>query len=89
MKLFFTLLTSVIVISTSVVIAADGKDTGVPANYPLKKCVISGEELGTMGKAFKITHEGTDVFLCCKSCQKDFAKDPAKYVALVKEAAKK
>lgn len=62
---------------------------GVPAAYPLKKCVVSDEELGGMGKPVKVTHDGTDVYLCCKSCLKDFHKNPAEHVAKVKPAQKK
>ena len=69
--------------------AADSKDTGVPATYPLKKCVVSNEDLGEMGKPVKVTHEGTDVYLCCKSCIKKFNQEPAKFVAQVKAAQKK
>jgi YHS domain-containing protein len=61
---------------------------GVPATYPLKKCVVSDEDLGSMGKPVKVTHDGTDVYLCCKSCLKDFNKAPAKFVAKVKSAVK-
>lgn len=57
--------------------------------YPLKTCVVSGETLGGMGKPVKVTHEGTEVQLCCKSCMKDFKADPAKYVKMVKDAAAK
>lgn len=66
--------------------AEKGKPEGVPANYPLTQCVVSKEPLGTMGKPVKVTHDGTEVYLCCKSCIKKFHKDPAKYVALVKAA---
>lgn len=66
--------------------AEKGKPEGVPANYPLTQCVVSKEPLGTMGKPVKVTHDGTEVYLCCKSCIKKFQKDPAKYVALVKAA---
>lgn len=59
---------------------------GLPATYPLSKCPISGEKLGGMGKPFKVSHEGTDVYLCCKGCLKDFNKEPAKYTAMVKAA---
>ncbi|CAN5892661.1 hypothetical protein BH11VER1_BH11VER1_01190 [soil metagenome] len=66
---------------------SDKKTTTVPTTYPLKKCVISGDVLGgEMGKPIKVTSEGTDVYLCCKSCIKDFNKDPAKYVKMVKDA---
>ena len=64
-------------------------DAGVPATYPLKKCVVSNEDLGTMGKAVKVTHEGTDVYLCCKSCTKKFTAEAAKFTAMVKAAEKK
>jgi hypothetical protein len=71
--------------------AADRKSPdGIPASYPLKKCVVSDEAFGgEMGKPIKVTHEGTDVYLCCKSCLKDFKADPAKYVKMVKAAAAK
>jgi YHS domain-containing protein len=39
-----------------------------------------------MGKAIKVTDGGTVVYLCCKMCKKDFAKDPAKYTKMVKDA---
>jgi hypothetical protein len=61
--------------------------------YTLKTCIVSDEELGGMGKPFVFEHEGREIKLCCKSCQKDFKKDPAKYIkkleqAEAKEAAK-
>lgn len=73
------------VFSTGIISAADS----VPAGYPLQKCVVSGESLGEMGKPVKVSNEGTDVYLCCKSCVKDFNKEPAKYVKMVKDAAVK
>jgi YHS domain-containing protein len=82
MKLALALLSSLFLGS-----AALGAD--VPANYPLKKCVISDETLGEHGKPVKVTHEGTDVYLCCKACIKDFKKNPGKYTSMVKNPAKK
>jgi len=70
--------------------AAAVADSSVPKDYPLKKCVVSDEEIGTGGMTpFKVTHEGTDVWLCCKSCKKDFDKEPAKFAKAVKDAALK
>jgi len=64
--------------------SAFAADSGVPKDYPLKKCPVSGETYGDGGmKAFKVTHDGTDVWLCCKGCKKDFDKDPAKYAKAV------
>lgn len=82
--------TTALILGAGFSLAADNeaKPTGVPAEYPLQKCVVSDEALGEMGKPIKVTHEGTDVYLCCKSCVKDFNKDPGKYVKLVKDAKK-
>jgi hypothetical protein len=62
---------------------------GVPKDYPLTKCVVSDEKLGEHGKPVKVTSEGTDVWLCCKACIKDFNKEPAKFVKVVKDAQAK
>lgn len=85
MKLTLALLSSLL-LGAGILSAADA---GVPATYPLKKCVVSNEDLGTMGKAVKVTHEGTDVYLCCKSCTKKFTAEAAKFTAMVKAAEKK
>ena len=37
----------------------------------------------------KVSNGGTDVYLCCKDCVKDFNKDPEKYTKMVKDAEKK
>lgn len=83
-KLFAAIITA-IAFSGAALCAAE---TGVPKDYPLKKCPVSDEALGGGDmKPFKVTHEGTDVWLCCKSCKKDFDKEPAKFARMVKEAA--
>jgi hypothetical protein len=55
------------------------------SEYPLEVCVVSGEELGSMGEPVVINHEGTEVRFCCKSCLPKFEKDPAKYLAKLKK----
>lgn len=71
-------------------IAGWAQDTGKTATpYPLATCVVSGEKLGEMGKAYVFTYEGQEVKLCCKDCKKKFDKDPAKYMAKIKEAEAK
>lgn len=68
--------------------AEDAKKAAPAKPYPLQTCVVSGEKLGEMGKPFNYTHEGREVRLCCKSCLKDFKKDPAKYLKKLDEAEK-
>lgn len=88
MKLILSLFTSLF-FGAAALSAADAKPAGVPDNYPLKTCPVSGEKIGEMGKPVKASHNGTDVYLCCKSCLKDFNKDPEKYTKVVKDAEKR
>jgi YHS domain-containing protein len=46
--------------------------------YPLSTCFVSGESLTEDGEDIAINriHEGRLVRLCCKSCARDFTKDP-------------
>ena len=58
--------------------------------YPLDTCIVSDKKLGADAsmKPFAFTHEGQEIKLCCKSCQKDFNKNPAKYLKKLDGAAK-
>lgn len=51
------------------------------ASYPLKTCVVSGEELGSMGEAYEVVAGNRLVRLCCDRCLSKLKKDPAKYLA--------
>lgn len=56
--------------------------------YPLEVCLVSDEKLGSMGKPFEFIHEGREIKLCCKQCEKDFKKETAKYVKKFDDAVK-
>jgi hypothetical protein len=61
-------------------------------DYPLNTCVVSGEDLGSMGDAYDYIHQAEGqpdrlVRMCCEGCVKKFKKDPAKYLARI-DAAK-
>ena len=56
----------------------------------LKTCPVSGEKLGgDMGEPYVFVYKGQQVKLCCKSCKKDFDKNPEKYMKLIRAADKK
>jgi hypothetical protein len=59
--------------------------------YPLKTCIVSGEEINDKGdmKPHSFVVEGQEVKLCCKSCLKDFNKDKAGYLKKIDAEAKK
>ena len=57
--------------------------------YPLKTCLVSGEELGKMGEPYRFSYKGQEIKLCCKSCEKDFNKEPDKYLQKLAAGAAK
>ena len=71
--------------------AADKAPDGKAKAYPLKTCVVSDEEIGKDAdmKPHVFVHKGQEVKLCCKSCLKDFNKDPEKYMKKIHDAEKK
>ncbi|RME96108.1 MAG: hypothetical protein D6766_01550, partial [Verrucomicrobia bacterium] len=48
--------------------------------YRADTCIVSGEKLGEMGKPVGFVYQGYEVRLCCKSCRKDFDKEPQAYL---------
>ena len=73
-------------------LAADNKDEKKSEKakpYTLKTCPVSDEKLGEMGKPFVFAYEGREIKLCCKNCEKDFKKEPAKYVKKIEEGEAK
>ncbi len=58
--------------------------------YPLKTCVVGGEELGGMGEPVNYVHRPTNqlVRFCCAGCVDSFKKTPDQYLARIDEAAK-
>jgi hypothetical protein len=49
--------------------------------YPLDVCLVSDEDLDSMGGPITRIHQGQEIKFCCKACVKDFDKSPAKYLA--------
>ena len=86
--LITSLLASAFVAGSFSTLAVDKKKDEKKADYPLTTCVVSGEKLGEMGKPHTFIYEGREVKLCCKSCLKDFNKEPAKFVKKVEAAEK-
>ncbi|HYE32257.1 MAG TPA: TRASH domain-containing protein [Methylomirabilota bacterium] len=69
--------------------AADAKkDEKAPKPYKLDTCAVSDEKLGDMGDPYVFTHEGQEYKLCCKSCKKDFDKNPKKFAKKLEKAEK-
>jgi len=52
--------------------------------YPLKVCLVSGNELGSMGKPIRKVYDGQEIIFCCKPCVKKFEANQAKYLGKLK-----
>jgi len=82
-------LTATLLAGSLLASAADAKPDPKAKPYPLKTCVVSGEKLGEMGDPYVFTRDGQEVKLCCKSCLKDFNKNPSKYMKKIAEGGSK
>lgn len=57
------------------------------ANYPLETCVVSGQQLGSMGEPVDYVAGNRLLRFCCAGCEGAFLKDPAAHLAKI-DAAK-
>jgi hypothetical protein len=90
MKVITGTLLAVAVLGASLLaLAADKPAETKIKPYTLKVCVVSGDKLGEMGKPFVFTNDTREIKLCCKSCLKDFKKDPEKYIKKIEQAEAK
>jgi hypothetical protein len=95
MKTKLTILTLAALLAVGLIVRAeDKKAEAAKDTYPLKTCVVSGEDLGAMDDLVKYTYTAPDgksreVRFCCKDCIKKFKKDPEKYLKMIDDAAAK
>ena len=67
---------------------ATDDNSSASQSYSLDFCVVSGNDLNdedTDMIPFTYEHEGIQIVFCCKPCLPKFKKDPAKYMAIIKE----
>lgn len=58
--------------------------------YPLNFCVVSDEKFeGSDMKPVEMVYEEQTMKFCCKSCVKDFKKDPKKFLTKLADEVKK
>jgi len=66
---------------TPAVKPAEEKKTDVAAKpYPLKTCIVSDNDLDSMGEQASFVYQGQTIKVCCKPCIAKFEKNPAKYL---------
>lgn len=91
MKKIFTLIAflSLTLIPLAAFAAQDSGMKAEVVNVGNTICPVSGEKIGSMGEAYKVTHNGKEYNLCCEMCVKDFKKNPEKYSKIAEAEAKK
>ncbi len=58
-------------------------------HYPLTKCIVSGEDLGSMGDPYELVIGNRLVRLCCKGCEKQLRANPLEFLPKLDEAWKR
>jgi YHS domain-containing protein len=63
--------------------AAENKaaNKGPAKPYPLKVCLVTDNDLDSMGDEISIVYEGQTIKFCCAPCEKKFRANPARYLA--------
>ena len=99
MKIRMTIVTLAALLAVGLVVRAEDKKPDATTEaakdtYPLKTCVVSGEDLGDMGDVVKYTYKDAaggerEVRFCCKKCLKKFSANPEKYLKMIDDAAAK
>lgn len=58
--------------------------------YPLDFCLVSDEKFEGSGMTpFEMVQDGQTIRFCCKSCVKDFNKEPKKYLTKLADEVRK
>ena len=52
--------------------------------YPLKTCIVTENDLGSIGDEQRIVYQGQEIKFCCKPCEAKFLDNPAKYLARIR-----
>jgi hypothetical protein len=75
----------IITLASSLLLGCNSIDLANSKPYPLKTCIVSDNDLYSMGEPVVIVHEGQQIKFCCKPCIKKFKKDPAKFLVKLEQ----
>lgn len=71
------------------IVRAGDNGTNTAKPYPLDTCAVCGMKLGEMGKPVTFVYKGREIKVCDTSEQKDYLKEPDKYLKQVDADAAK
>lgn len=81
MKTNTLILLATLLLSLGLVSCAGTSTTGGTKPYPLKVCLVTGNDLDSMGGPVSTVYNGQEIKFCCKPCLKKFEANPAKYLS--------
>jgi hypothetical protein len=83
MKHNIALLAASLLLSACATTTPDQKPNAISGTkaYPLDTCIVTDNDLGSMGDEQRITHAGREIKFCCAPCVDKFLSKPAKYLA--------
>lgn len=67
---------------TAVAVAGcgDARTSGAKP-YPLSTCIVTDNDLGSMGDEQAYIHDGQEIKVCCAPCIEKFKANPARFLA--------
>ena len=77
-RLSLLVLSIVTFFSPLVSIAKEVKEAVKP--YPLTVCIVTDNDLGSMGDERRFVYEGQEIKICCQPCERKFLKNPKTYL---------
>mgnify|MGYP003576021767 CR=1 FL=1 len=77
MKTTIAIIVSAFVLGTAGTSLAAGKTK----SYNKDICIVTDNELGSMGRIITKVYDGQEVKFCCKPCVKKFENNPQKYLS--------
>lgn len=81
MKTNTLILLATLLLSLGLVSCAGTSTTSGAKPYPLKVCLVTGNDLESMGGPVSTVYNGQEIKFCCKPCLKKFEANPAKYLS--------
>ena len=81
-----TLITAVVALLAAVTLSScttteAASTRGGVEPYQFDTCIVTDNELGSMGDPVTLIHEGREVKFCCQPCVRKFTNNPDKYLA--------
>ena len=70
---------------SSCLTTSTGLKSSMVKPHPSDYCIVTDNELGSMGDPISIEYKEREIKFCCNPCVKKFYKDPSRYLSNLKD----